>query len=216
MTRVNGVTFGWADEYVKRLKLVQNLAPGTIRKRVGALARVLDWHLRRSGMADQVRANPLRLLGVGYSQYTADESKKLALKKLKPKHDVQRDHRLAPGEESRVLWALLGGKREDRERGLTPDPAQIVRNVPSQDRSMRLRQGDHQGGGLKGRQRRFKASDRADEAIIEGRVGFMVRREGRAGVSVLGRDQGAPAARGSEAVVPFQNAVRLRGSRAAH
>lgn len=123
MTRVNGVTFGWADEYVKRLKLVQNLAPGTIRKRVGALARVLDWHLRRSGMADQVRANPLRLLGVGYSQYTADESKKLALKKLKPKHDVQRDHRLAPGEESRVLWALLGGKREDRERGLTPDPA---------------------------------------------------------------------------------------------
>jgi integrase len=123
MTRVSGVTFGWADAYVKRLKMVQHLAPGTVRKRIGALARVLDWHLRRAGLAEQVRSNPLRMLGAGYSQYTEEEGRRLAVKKLRPKQDVHRDLRLAPDEESRVLWALLGGRREGRERALVPDPA---------------------------------------------------------------------------------------------
>lgn len=138
MTRVDGISFAWADGYVRRLKRVQNLAPGTIRKRVGALARVIDWYLRRTGMADKVKTNPLRLLGSGYSQYSEDDGRELALRKLAPKQDVHRDFRLAPEEEARVLWVLLGGKREDRERGLTPDPAFQVLFKLTVDTGLRL------------------------------------------------------------------------------
>ena len=46
--RVSGVTFRWAEEYVRDRKIKDKLAPGTIRKRVGLLGRVLDWHIRQT------------------------------------------------------------------------------------------------------------------------------------------------------------------------
>ena len=46
--RVSGITYRWADALVASLKAKRRLAPGSIRKRVGALARVMDWHLRRA------------------------------------------------------------------------------------------------------------------------------------------------------------------------
>ena len=36
------VTITWCDKWVSKLKLEQNLAPGSIRKRVEGLARVID------------------------------------------------------------------------------------------------------------------------------------------------------------------------------
>ena len=55
--RVSGVTFAWCDAYVQGLKRVNNLAPGTIRKRVGSLARVLDWHIRQTTQPEIGRAH---------------------------------------------------------------------------------------------------------------------------------------------------------------
>lgn len=118
--RVSGVTFAWCDEYVRRLKRVNNLAPGTIRKRVGSLARVLDWHIRQTTPPGaQPMPNALRLLPRGYSAYTPDDVATGA----KAKRDTVRNRRLAQEEYQRILHALAGHKRPDRERALAHDPA---------------------------------------------------------------------------------------------
>lgn len=118
--RVSGVTFAWADAYVRTLKRVRNLAPGTIRKRVGSLARVLDWHIRRSTAPGQhPHANPLRLLPRGYSTYTDADTATGAV----ARRDVQRNRRLSPDEHARIVATLAGRKRGDRERHYPHDPA---------------------------------------------------------------------------------------------
>jgi integrase len=124
--RMAGVTFAWADGYVRRLKRRQ-LAPSTIRKRVGVLGRVIDWHLRMSTPAGQVPlANALRLLPPGYSVYSRIEAAELEAKGVDIPRDVERDRRLLPAEEARVRAALAGTKREDRERALAVDPELVM------------------------------------------------------------------------------------------
>lgn len=109
--RMAGITFQWANELINGYKK-RKLAPGTIRKRIGALARVIDWHLRQTAKdGQQPLANVLKMLPKGYSQY-ADGSVK----------DVKRNARFAPGDEARILDAIRGVKRDDRERAWGPDP----------------------------------------------------------------------------------------------
>lgn len=120
--RLSAMTYAWADTYVRKLK-ERRLAPGTIRKRVGVLGRVLDWHIRATTKPGEVPlANVLRLLPPGYSVYSRAEAAALQAQAAPVPRDVQRDRRLAPGEEARILAALAGQKREDRERALPPDP----------------------------------------------------------------------------------------------
>lgn len=122
--RVTDVTYRWCEEWLRQLKVRDNLAPGTIRKRVGALARMLDWHFRRTAEAGGVAlANPLRLLPRGYASYTEHDRTALELAaaagQIKaPKRDQERDRRLAPDEDARIVAALSGEKRPDRERAL--------------------------------------------------------------------------------------------------
>lgn len=127
--RVTDVTYRWCEEWLHQLKVQHNLAPGTIRKRVGALARMLDWHFRRTAEAGGTAlANPLRLLPRGYASYTDHDRAALQVaaaagqvdgRRLKaPKRDQERDRRLAPDEEARIVAALSGQKRPDRERAL--------------------------------------------------------------------------------------------------
>lgn len=108
--RLGEVTARWADAWVADMKSKERLAPGTIRKRVGSLARAIDWYWRRQGTTS---GNALRMMPRGYSQYEGPEAKR----------DVVRDRRLAPGEEDAILLALAGVKRPDRERPLPVDPA---------------------------------------------------------------------------------------------
>lgn len=110
--------YQWAEEWVRTLKLEHHLAPGTIRKRVGAVARLLDWFLKREAKAgEQPIANPLRLLPKNYSSYNAHEQLLLeARDHVAPKMDVIRDRRLEDDEEGRILAALRAEKRVDRER----------------------------------------------------------------------------------------------------
>ena len=116
--RLSGVTYRWVEQYVAELKRKRNLAPGTIRKRVGLLGRVFDWHARRVHSSGAAVANPFRLLPAGYSTYSREDS---AL--VTPKQDVQRDRRLSEEEAERILAALGGKKRIDRERRFTDDAA---------------------------------------------------------------------------------------------
>jgi integrase len=152
--RVSVVTYRWAGEWVRRLKVTDHLAPGTIRKRVGALARVLDWHLAtaiKPGDTGAAPVNPLRLLPSGYSQYTEAEQRELAGKvaggkALGARHDQRRDRRLLPDEEARLRQALAGIKHPDRERPWTgaadsgPDPAFDLFLSVIVDTGLRLRE----------------------------------------------------------------------------
>lgn len=133
--RVSGVTFAWCSDYVNRLKREKNLAPGSIRKRIGSLGRVLDWHIRKTTPVDvQPKANPLRLLPRGYSLYSqADVDAGATVKR-----DKSRDRRLGPGDHERILSALSGVKREDRERALANDPAFTLLYSLIVDTGMRL------------------------------------------------------------------------------
>ena len=129
--RVSAVTYRWAGEWVRRLKTTDHLAPGTIRKRVGALARVIDWHLAtaiKPGDTAAAPVNPLRLLPTGYSQYTEAEQRELARtvvdgKRLAAPQDQHRDRRLHPDEEARIRQALAGVKSDQRERPWTGSAA---------------------------------------------------------------------------------------------
>lgn len=119
---VDKITTVWADKWVAKLKLDLHLAPGSIRKRVESLARVIDWHIRKTTPADQAApVNPLRVMPKGYSVYTAKEAEALALVDKQPKRDTKRDRRLAPGEEQQIRDALAGIKRSDRQRPLPID-----------------------------------------------------------------------------------------------
>jgi len=119
--RLLSVNAAWADAWVVKMKLEQYLAPGTIRKRVESLARVLDHHWRlRAGTAP---ANPLRMMPRGYSLATEREAAQLAETQRAVKRDVQRDRRLLPDELARIRSALAGEKRAGRERALDVDDA---------------------------------------------------------------------------------------------
>jgi len=91
--RADSIDFRWAEAQVAAMK-DQLLAPGTIRHRIGALARCLDW-AARSG---EIPANPLRLLPHGYAVYVDGAVE-----------DQSRERRLEPEEETRIRQVLAGG-----------------------------------------------------------------------------------------------------------
>jgi len=152
--RLSGLTYRWAMEYVRRLKrgdrpagsasrtpVQRGLAPGTIRKRVGALARVVDWHLASHAPADSpAPSNPLRLLPSGYSQYSPAERRELALSGQPARVDERRDRRLLPDEEARLRAAMAGDRRPDRERAWGPDLDFLALFCVILDTGLRLRE----------------------------------------------------------------------------
>ena len=117
--RMSAVTFTWAEGYVRSLKTAEkHLAPSTIRKRVGAIGRAIDWHIKRTTKDGETqRSNPFRTMTRGYSVYSKEDAKL-----VEPKFDQKRNRRFGPGEAERVSIALSGVKREDRERKFTNDP----------------------------------------------------------------------------------------------
>jgi integrase len=126
LMRVSDVTISWADSYVRKLKVDKNLAPGTIRKRIGVMARVLDWYQVRDAEARGDKSpyiNPLRLMPVAYSQYSRMDAPMVLGSGGKTRVDVKRDYRISPEAEARIRLALAGQKREGRERAFGIDPA---------------------------------------------------------------------------------------------
>ncbi len=138
--RASQITYAWAEQYVRQLK-ARRLAPSTLRKRVGVLGRVVDWHIRMTTAAGaQPLANALRLLPAGYSVYTRQEAEQLQAADKAVPRDVQRDRRLHPDEERRILAALAGVKRDGRERALPADPELTMLYQLIVDTGLRLRE----------------------------------------------------------------------------
>ncbi len=139
--RRSELTYQWVDAYVRRLKLDRNHAPSTIRKHVGVMGRVLDWHLRRTTPPNELPpANPFRLLPAGYSNYSRSEAVEVEALDKVAKRDTARDRRLLVSEEAAIEKALAGTKRDDRERALEADPAFTMLFRLLIDSGLRLRE----------------------------------------------------------------------------
>lgn len=114
--RLEDATYAWLNKYLQHLKVEKNLAPGSIRHRIQALGRCIDeWMRHHPGLVMQ---NPVRLLPKGYSSYNERDRAMVEAAGKTAKADVSRDRRLNPGEEAKIVWALSGGQRDDRPRGL--------------------------------------------------------------------------------------------------
>ena len=130
---IDGFTYGWCEQWVSDMKLLANYAPGTIRKRVASLARAVDWFMKKHPAVPL--QNPLRMLPRGAATYNAADARKLAADprnteqpgKIAPKVDTERDRRLDPSELRRIMDALDGVKRPDRERPMRPPHARALR-----------------------------------------------------------------------------------------
>ncbi|MCG9106330.1 site-specific integrase [Laribacter hongkongensis] len=117
-TQLRSIDYPWAESWVRSMKHDEKLAPSTIRHYVGALARCLDWLVRRQDTI--LVSNPLRLLPKKYATYTdADAAVLSATKPQAIPKDEPRDRRLGETEEAKIRLVLSGTKRDDRERPLS-------------------------------------------------------------------------------------------------
>lgn len=131
-------SFEFALGFVRKLKLGRNLAPSTIRARVGCLGRVFDWHIAHHEIK---AANVWRLLPLGYSLYSQAEAEAAEAAGLSAKVDEKRDRRLATGEDERIRRVMAGEKlRDDRERALPADPELAAMYSIVVDTGLRMRE----------------------------------------------------------------------------
>jgi integrase len=99
--RIENLSYSWVEGMVNDLKAAGK-APSTISKRVGGLARVVDWAMRRNMVT--LDSNPLRMLPRGYCSAKVDRNKTW---------EGERSRRLEPGEEAAIRkvltdpWELL-------------------------------------------------------------------------------------------------------------
>jgi integrase len=110
----------WALSIVREYKVKRGLTPATIRHRIGAIRRCLDWHVTIGGMP----INPLRMLPARYASYNDSERASVS---DAPGNDNARDRRIEPGEEERIRAVLScdPGYIESLgvERGINPGHA---------------------------------------------------------------------------------------------
>jgi integrase len=121
---MTGLTYAWAEGWVAGMKRIGNLAPSTIRKRVGSLSRAIDWWLRTH--PDVNLGNPLKLLPRGASVYTVADKAAAVAGGGVVKVDASRDHRVTGKVLDAIVDALNGAKRPDRERPVVhPDDVEF-------------------------------------------------------------------------------------------
>jgi hypothetical protein len=94
----------WAEGWIRSLKQERHLVPGTIRKRKGALSRVFHWAVDHRPLC--LTNNPLDRLPHGYSGYTEYDVAALAAQGEDAPQDRERDRRLGPREERRIIGVL--------------------------------------------------------------------------------------------------------------
>lgn len=135
-TPLTSITAAWVDAWVSELKRLENLAPATIRAKVGALARCTDWGMRKGLLT--MPDHPLRTLPDGYAQYSkADAALAGAVRE-----DVSRDRRLEPGEYEKIMAVLDAGVLPRKQRPLQLEHVAALRLlfVLAVESAMRLRE----------------------------------------------------------------------------
>ncbi|WP_375592217.1 tyrosine-type recombinase/integrase [Chitiniphilus eburneus] len=115
--RLRSIDYPWVEAWVSQMKRDLGLAPSTIRRYVGALARCFDWCGRRGIAA--LAINPLRMLPKRYAQYMPEDAAAIEAVGGTAKADEFRDRRLLAEEEAAIRHILAGAKPQGRERPLT-------------------------------------------------------------------------------------------------
>lgn len=105
---LSGATYDWAEAWIRAMKF-SGLAPGTIRKKKGALSRVFAWVTKAHPL--WFSSNPLTDLPHGYSSYDEYTREELERQGVEVPQDVERNRRIDPAEERRIVAALTA-KRE--------------------------------------------------------------------------------------------------------
>jgi hypothetical protein len=95
--KLSQIIYDRSEQWITDLKRIRNLAPGTIRHHVGAIARCFDWGLKKGYLI----TNPLRSLPKGFVNYSEQDKRY-----VKVKEDQERDRRLEPGEEESIRRVL--------------------------------------------------------------------------------------------------------------
>lgn len=93
--RIEQISYAWVEAFVDKLKAAKR-SPSTITKRVGGLARVVDWAMRREMVS--LTKNPFRMLPRGYCSTDLDRNKLW---------EGERDRRLELGEEEKIRKVLV-------------------------------------------------------------------------------------------------------------
>jgi hypothetical protein len=70
VTPLNGITVRWGLSWVAQMHSL-GIAPGSIKKKIGAVARCLDWHI----LNKTISHNPLREMPRNYAAYPATHEK---------------------------------------------------------------------------------------------------------------------------------------------
>lgn len=141
-TTLTAMDAAWVDEWIAEMKRIENLAPATIRARVGALARCTDWGMRKKYLT--MPDHPLRTLPDGYAQYSAADAD--AVDEIR--EDIERDRRLepghggTPGEHERIMAVLEAGVLPRKSGGRRLEHVRALRclYVLALESAMRLRE----------------------------------------------------------------------------
>lgn len=131
-TPLSGLTYAWAEDWIRSMKRGRRLAPSRIRKFKGSLQRCLFWVIARHPAT--LGSNPLAMLPRGYSEYATADGVAV--------EDVARDRRLNTGEESAIRAILAGKKPEGKQRSLTLEnaPSLVLMFELALETAMRLRE----------------------------------------------------------------------------
>lgn len=115
-TRLQAIDYAWVEEWIFRMKVELNLAPGTIRHHVGALGRCFDWAGNRNVVPLVI--NPIRRLPKNYASYSERDAAlaKEHNEKHKGRRDQERERRLLDGEDERIRAIINNAKPKHRER----------------------------------------------------------------------------------------------------
>ena len=124
-TKIKAITVPWILGIIKGYKVERRLRPATIRHRIGALRRCLDWAI---AVKQSLPSNPLRALPGRYAVYSPSDVRALAaIGHQAPDSNNERDRRLLPGEEDRIRKVLSGDPEYRKaikvERMLDPENA---------------------------------------------------------------------------------------------
>jgi len=117
-SRISDVTFQFASEFARRMRVDRNLAPSTIRARVGLLKRAWSWYHAHN--ATGIKDNPFSMLPDGYSIANEAEKAQILANNGEEKEDQERNRRLDAAEYRRIISVLRGQKiNSARERALS-------------------------------------------------------------------------------------------------
>ncbi len=118
---IRDITRASVEEYVKHLKTVDQVTPGTIKKRIGTMRRLGAWLSTVHFAATPF--NAWAELPRNYSAFSDRDKKALRASGAVVPENTERDRRVLPEEEEAVRLVLTGHVRPDRERGINLEGA---------------------------------------------------------------------------------------------